>query len=355
MSVERSIFGLILSGCALWVLWMYAAAMLRGSYWRKRDAVSVSLQPRIREVLIDFLAGSDDRTKIREFVKLSSRDVGDVLFSFQATVGGGARDRLCELALEQALVHEWCEEVQSKDQVVRRTAFERLAFVSSYEPCRRVSGDPLAQALDDPDPDVSFSAAMAALQSGSREEIERVFHLALTHDLLIRILLSQELRRHASLLCERAIPEALASEDYEKVRATLDMLVAWERALPLANLARVMGHPNREIRLQALRLTPLVPSTTDTQGAILDALADPDAEVAIAACVCAGRLKIGPALPGLARCLRRGEADLARAAAAALAEMPGRGWATLHEMSTGSNQIAAEASIEALAAVQGKR
>jgi HEAT repeat protein len=352
--VELSAFAVILCAYALWVAGMYAVAMVRSLSWRKRDQLSQELLPEIREALVDYLAGSDDLTKIRQFVKQSRRDVADALLGFQATVGGGARDRLCELALEQALVHDWCQDAHAKDVTRRRAAFERLSFVCAYEPCRRVAGETLSHALEDEDSEVRFSAAVAMLQSGGPGEIERVFELALTQNPLVRILLTEELRRYAGILCARAIPAVLASEDFHAVLATLEMLVAWERALPLNDLRCVLSHPHREIRLEALRLTPLVPLTVDTQSAILDALSDPDPEIAIAACHSAARLRIEAAMPGLARCLRCGAADLARAAAAALAEMPPLGWTTLLELGSSGNPVTAGAAREALERVSGK-
>lgn len=352
--IEFSIVAILLGGYALWVVGLYVIAMMRSLSWRRRDKLSQELRPKIHEALVNYVAGSDDRTTIHEFVKESRRDVGDVLLSFQATVGGASRDRLCDLALERALVHDWCQEAHGKDLTVRRVAFERLSFVCSYEPCRRVAGDMLLQALDDADSEVRFSAALGVLQSGVPEEIERVFHLALTHDLLVRILLTEELRRHSGLLCQQAVPKVLASEDYTAVLATIEILVAWERALPVLDLRPVLSHPNREIRLQALRLTPLVPLTADTQGAILDSLSDADAEFAIAACNCAGRMRIEAAMPGLARCLRLGATDLARAAAGALSEMPPRGWTTLQELAASDNPVTAAAAKEALESASKK-
>ena len=353
-AIEFTIFSMILGGCALLVVGLYIVVLMRSRAWRRRQQLSAVLQPKIREALVDFMAGSDNRPKIREFLKQSRHDVGDAMLAFQTTVGGGARDRLCELALEQALVHDWCEDGHSKDVVRRRIAFERLAFVSSNEPCRRVAGGMVANALDDGDAEVRFSAAIAALQAGSAKDVERVFQLALTRDLQARILLAEELRRHAALLCKSAVPAMLASDNHEAVLATLEVLVAWERALGLNDLHSVLDHPNREIRVQALRLAMLVPLTSDTQGAILDALSDPDPEVALVACNCAGRLHIEAALPGLARCLRRGPSDLARAAASALADMPPRAWTTLKELASSENPVTADAAREALARAEGK-
>jgi len=355
IGIELSVFGLILGGYALWVLGMYGAALVRSFAWRKRERLSQELLPLIREALVDYLAGSDDTTKIRGLVKESRRDVGDVLLAFQGTVGGAARDRLCDLALGQALVHDWCREAQASDLVTRRVGFERLAFVCSYEPCRRVAGDLLIRALEDEDSEVRFSAARALLQSGGPDEIERVFTTALGGDLLVRILLSEELRRHAPLLCERAIPSVIAAEQHSPLLSLLEMLVAWERALPLTNLHTIVNHPVREIRLEALRLTPLVPLTTDTRGAILDSLGEADPEFAVAGCNCAARLHLEEALPGLARCLRRGPASVAQAAATALAAMPPRGWTTLGELAASDNPAISTPAREALerAGMQG--
>ena len=57
------------------------------------------------------------------------------------------------------------------------------------------------------------------------------------------------------------------------------------------------------------------------------------------------------ALPALARCLRVGGVEVARAAAAALAAIP-RGRVTLQELSTSTNEITARAASEALESTQ---
>lgn len=351
---EFSAFALILGGYALWVVGMYVVALVRGHSWRRRDEVSRAIQPQIRESLIDYVAGSDDRTRILGHIRKSRRDVADVLVSFRSTVAGAARDRLCELALEEALVHDWCQEAHSKDQVRRRVAFERLAFICSNEPCRRVAGDLIARAVNDDDPEVRYSAALAVLESGGPADVERVFQMSLTKDRLARILLAEELRRHSAFLCRRAIPATLSKDDEVAVLAALEMLLAWERALPLEDLRPVLRHSNREIRRQALRLTPLVPLTADTQAGLLEILSGDDIELAVVACENAGRLHMEAALPALARALRHGPAPLARAAAAALAAIPPRGLATLEELRDSSNPVTAAAAREALGAAGGK-
>ena len=155
-------------------------------------------------------------------------------------MGGSARDRLCDLALEFSLVHDWCHDAGSKDQLVRRKAYARLSFVCAYEPCRRVAGDLLLQALEDGDPEVRLPAARALVQSGTIDELGQVFRLAVSQSLLIRILLAEDLRRHATELCERAVPEVLAGDKPKQAVAALQILVAWERALPLPDLHKLL-------------------------------------------------------------------------------------------------------------------
>ena len=136
--------------------------------------------PEIQEALVDHLAGSADLARIQRLAHTSRRDVADAITGFQGTVGGGALDRLCELALNLGLVHDWVHDAHSRDAVRRRSAFARLAFVSVYEPCRRVTGDLLFQALDDSDPEVWLWACRSAIVSGTGQQIEAVFEVAVT-------------------------------------------------------------------------------------------------------------------------------------------------------------------------------
>ncbi len=263
-------------------------------------------------------------------------------------------DRLCDLSLRLGLLNDWVAEARSRDPIRRRAAYVRLAFVSGYEPCRRVIGELLFQALNDADPEVWLCACRAMIQSGSREQVEAVFKLAVGRSALVRILLTEPLRRHAAQLCERAVPEALRSEDSKRVLAALDILVAWERAIPIEDLRGLLEHRSRDIRIQSLRLAPLVPLVPENRAAIVRALVDKDPEVSTAAALSAGRLQIAEALPLLARMLRLAPAELARTAAAALADMPPRGWETLEELSVSDNPVTAAAALGALGRARRK-
>jgi HEAT repeat protein len=339
--IELSVATLLLGGYALFFGGLLAVLARRASRARQQIAAAEALVPEIRDALVDYLAGANDETRIREFVRTNRLDVGDAVLSFQGTVSGSARDRLCDLALELALVHDWGQDTRSREPPVRRTAYARLAFMCAYEPCQRVVGDLVTRALEDADPEVRLPAARALVQSGSIEEIGQVFELAASQNLLIRILLTEDLRRHAAELCANTVPALLKSGDPKRVLAVLNMLVGWERALPLAGLDELLDDRDREIRIAALRLAPLVPLTPENQRAILRELTDSDSDVSAAAALTAARLRLQEAMPSLARCVRTGTAELARMAASAMAAMPPRGWETLEELAGGPNPAAA--------------
>lgn len=331
------------------ILALFSGALVRGMLWRRKARITAALMPRIREALVACLAGSNDLTELQGLARTSRRDVADGILGFQGTVGGGTLDRLCGLAQELGLVSEWIEDTHSRDRERRHRAFARLAFVAAYEPCRRLFGDILLLALKDPDPEVRLSAARGVTESGSTEAIERVFQLAVSESLLARIQLAESLRRHALTLCANAVPEALGSPDDSSVLAALETLVAMERAIPFDHLRELLGHKDPRIRIEALRLAPFIPLVSDNRTAIVNALTDPDPEVTTVAALSAGRLGIEEAMPSLALLLRVAPAYVAHRAAAALADMPPRGWQTLEELSANASPITAAAAGDALA------
>ena len=333
---------------------LVGAAAIRGTLWRRRANRSAAVLPRIRDALVDFVSGSNDISRLKEFAARHRADLTHAMFTFRGALAGTALDRLCALTVQLCLIDEWVDQTRSRDAFRRRTAFTRLAFVSAYEPCRRVVGDLLVHAIADSDPEVRLAAARALLHSGEPEQAESVFGMALAESLLVRVLLAEDLRQHAVALCERAVPEALRSADAGRVAAALEMLGSWQRAIPLDDLRDLLDHRDSRVRLRAIRLAPLVALPASNRGSIMTALEDPDPELRLAAAVVIGRLRLVEALPALARSLRLGSARVARAAANSLAEMPPRGWQTLEELSTRPHQVTAAAAREALARLHRK-
>jgi hypothetical protein len=334
---------------ALFLTALFAVALARSLAWQRRKRAADAVRPAMSDALVQYLAGSHETEALRHMARTHRRDLTEAVVAFQNTVGGDTRDRLCELALDLALVHDWCDETRSRDPIRRRTAFARLAFACAYEPCRRVAGDLLTLGLGDEDREVRLAACRALLQAGDLAEVEQVFEFVVSRNVLVRVLLAEDLRRHSIALCQRAIPEALRSSDARRVLATLEMLVAWERAMPLGDLEELLLHQNREIRIRALRLASVTPATSGNRSAIVRSLVDEDLEVCTAAALAAGRLKLPEALPLLARCVRRGPAELARTAAGALAGMAPKGREVLEELSRSPEPATAGAASEALA------
>jgi len=332
---------------------MFCLAASRALAWRKRVRTSAAVLPAIREALVDYLAGSNDLTRLRQFVRTGRWNVADAMLEFQGTVGGAARDRLCELTLDLGLLHKWCQDASSEEVADRRTAMRRLAFACAYEPCHRVSEDVLLEKLKDSDREVRLAASRALL-CGPIEEVERVFEMAVSQTLLIRVLLAEDLRPHALTLCQKMVPDTLHSPDPARIRAALEIVTAWERALPLSGLRPLLEHSDRRIRLLALRLAPMVPPDAENEPAILGALSGADPELRVAAARAAGRLGIEAAMPVLSQCVETGSAEVARAAASSLAEMRVRGWAVLESLAGHANPVVAGLAGDALTAARSQ-
>jgi hypothetical protein len=350
--LEFRVAAYLFCGYALLLVSTFLMAVRRGYASRRQSSRSAALRPQIRDALVDFLAGNKDLTRLKNFVRTSWADTSETLLSLQSTVGGSARDQLCELTLDLALAHEWCQQARSKDVAVRRAAFERLAFICGFEPCRRVAGELLESALEDADPEVRLAASRGLLTTGEIRDVERVYEQAISRNMMIRVLLTEELRRHAIPLCEGVISRIIESGDKPRIVATLDILAAWQRAIPLPALAMLLDDRDRGIRLRAIALAPLVPYSMEIRNGIMEALSDDDLEIRLTAVRGAARLKLMESVHMLAHCLRNGPIQLARAAAAALASLPPTGWTTLEELTTSSNSMTAA---EARAALERAR
>jgi HEAT repeat protein len=329
-------------------------ALLRSIRRRRGAQAAEAILPEMRSVLVDHLAGADKREELRGLLDRDSAALTEAIFSFRGAVAGVARERLCELSQDLGLVHEWCGQARSRLTAERRQAHDRLAFVSAYEPCRRIIGDIQLAAIEDPDGDVRISAARGLIQAGEADVLDRVFEFAVSANVLTRAALAADLRRYAAELSQAAIPAALSSPDDRIVLAALDVLVAWECAVIIPDFDRLLEHSDRSVRLQAFRLAPLVPLTPEVRSALVKALQDSDSGIAAAAALSAGRLRIGESLPRLSELARESGVEVARTAAAAMATMPPEGWKALEEMGRAGNNLTAQIARAALTRVRGK-
>ncbi|MBZ5624472.1 MAG: hypothetical protein LAQ69_38105 [Acidobacteriia bacterium] len=339
---------------ALWALSLLpflAGAMSARLARRKRRAAATAARPAIQEALAIYLGGNSDLARLRALAKANPREVEEAILAFQARIGAGC-EALGDLALKLRLVQQWCCAADSRSVRVRRRAFARMAAFARYEPVRRVVGDVVARALGDSDELVRLEAARAMASSDNLEQIARVFELALSDTPLIRFLIAPELRRHANQLCEAAVPKALRSSRSGVLVTALRLLASWERTIPLADLGMLAEHPNADVRVEAMRLLPLLPATRQNRSAVLCGLADRDLRVSTAAVAAIERLKLPDGIAPLTSCLRRGSEDLARCAATALAGMPPEGRQALEGQVPNPDPIASGAARQALMMVQ---
>ena len=342
----------LMGGYATVMVVIFELALVRGRRRRRAMEASEQIRPRINQALVAHLAGANELQQLSEFQEKAPRELAAAILSYQDAISGSARDSLCELTMQLGLVHKWRGEIRTKDVQQLRQVYAALAFVSAYEPCRRVTDVILAEALDHRDRDVRLLCAQALAEFGDRRTVERIFQLALQETLLGRILLTEPLRRHSMELCRRALPEALQSEDPDILLGALEVILAWERALPISGLEPHFQHPRREIRVAALRCAPFAIATPELEAAVAKALDDSETEVSIAAAAAAARLRVPGALPSLGRCLHSGIAPLARTAAGALAALPPSGHVTLEKAAASEEPVAAAAATEVLSRIR---
>lgn len=335
-------------GLVVLLLFGHVLLRLRASKKRSKSASDVRLQ--IDEHLMVYANGNSDVSTIARLADRQARAVEESILRYHGELNGYAATRLCELAFRLGFVEQWCRAAHSRKASVRRIAFLRITGFLKYEEVRRITGRIPELALADDDPDVQLAAARALAESGDRQSIERAFQFLLnSYSPMVQAVLTPALRRHAVELCETAVPAALNSGSAEGLAHKLRLLVSWECSLPLPDVSPLSEHFDASVRLQAVRLLPLLPATPENETALLRRLSDEDDSVILAAVTAAARLKCDRAVPLLASCLRRKSAKLARAAAAALAGMPPEGLQVLEGYVNNSDAIAAEAAREMVA------
>lgn len=225
---------LVASAClmALAILCLIALLAVRARERRRVEAARAAAQPAIRAALVDYLAGKNDIQPFRDFLNQNREALEEGLLNLQSTAGGGALDRLCELALQVGLVRDWCEDTSSRDLRRRRRAYEGIAFANVHEPCHRRIGDIPVAGVDDRDESVRRFARLALARSPDLAQVQRAFQLAIEPGVPDRAALAAELRRNAFQLCEAAAPAALSGSGREQTLGALEVLSSWERAIP---------------------------------------------------------------------------------------------------------------------------
>lgn len=156
----------------------------------------------------------------------------------------------------------------------------------------------------------SLMEARALLRGGDQAAAEEALAWAVGQPATVLAALAPELRPYALALRERVLPRILTAGQTEGIKAVLELVAAWERALPLPEALPLLRHADQEVRLRAFRALLYVATPGEAGGEVLRALAQESSEVQRAACVAAARLRLTSALPLLAILLQIGRAHV---------------------------------------------
>jgi hypothetical protein len=311
------------------------------------ESRAARVSPAIHELLAMQAAGTNHLEDIRQIQVAYPREVEQCLVAFLRMVRGGGREVLAQLAFDLRLIQQWQRQFRSRNLATRKRAVAHLALVP-----RKFAGDVLQRALLDPDESVRLHTARHVVSNLEPGELPQVFALVVNGSLVARMVLAEDLRPYALELAQGAIPAVLAGGSPAAVHASLQVLRAWGKFLPLPQVYPLLRHADAAVRVAALEIVPLVPRLAQLEAEILRALNDPEEDVRSAAARTAATLNLAGAVPQLTRCLHDQDARTAAAAAYALAQLGADGCRILEqEMLTGS-LLAASAALEALQLAQ---
>jgi HEAT repeat protein len=285
-----------------------------------------STYPLIREKIADFVMGDDDHSELLLLQKKHPQDVEECVLEFLDSMIGEGRERISQLAEVLGLVDIWQRRYQSRNPKTREAAISRLGQLSEIN-----LNAPMLAALNDAEEMIRTQACRALIRSENPQHIETAFSFLMSQSLLVRSLLTEELKPYALLLAERKIPEYLDSEDSQRVILTLETINAWRNTLPLPNTYQLLQNKSAEIRAKALYALSYISTGDEVERYIINAFADANHSVRVAALVAAARLKIAAALPQLTICLRDENHEVVRAAAFALAQLGANGLEVLEQ------------------------
>jgi len=250
------------------------------------------------------------------------------------------RDRLAQFAWDQGFARQWQHACSARNSSHRKHAIALLAAVARPE-----TQALMEKALTDPDPAIRTEAARALLAAADPATVDRIFRAVLTESLLIRVLLTADLKRHARFLLSETIPAVLADSTSQQIVHCLEILSAWKLAIPGFDIAPLLNRLEHLPLVVALLPYVQVPDTVEDH--LRSALETPDLEVRCAAAHAAGQLKLNALLPTLLPLLNL-NARLAAASAQALAQMGPEGERHLHAVLASGDRKASAAAMEAL-------
>jgi HEAT repeat protein len=300
----------------------------------------------VRNNLSSYILGDSGTKTLRALHEKFPQEVERSFISFYASVTGESRKRLHELAAQMGFLEHWARRTRSRLARRRLQALQWLSIITPMDPT--AAQLPIhVERLGDRSEPIRIQAAQTLAKGGTTAGIETVFYFLLTQPLFVRALLADELRPHVPLLATRAVPNALRSTSPRKVAAALDLLLAWEKALTLPQIATTLTHPEPAVRERALSMLPWLSGIDDASQWVQRGLSDPDERVRAAAARSAGALAVRESLSLLVQCLHQ-SAPVAQAAAQALARLGPEGEQALEQQLFSENRTVAAVALEAL-------
>jgi len=308
---------------------------------------AAGISPEIRNTLASVSVGDGDRERLRWLSQHHRRPFEIIFTEFLSSFGGQINSELRILAVELGLAERWRQAIRSRNFLVQKTALANLGRIGhAIDP--RLLRHPVEQ--------TRIEAACALLASGSTDAPAQVFKMLPDQSLLGRIRLADSLRPFAPEICERYLAEGIGSTDARSVKASLELLRAWERWIPIASFSRLVAGRDIELRLAALPVLRYG-SQTEQEAAqeVFDLLQFPDEQVHAPAAKAAADMGISESIPLLVKQLRGDGPVSALAAARALAEMGSEGRDLLENeiYSSARPQYALQALEQSLVAERG--
>jgi HEAT repeat protein len=258
-------------------------------------------------------------------------------------VTGEPRASAVRLVAALGLLTRWRDGVGDRRAVARQRAVTRLALLPA-----ELRNDVVVTALRDPDEGVRRAAVRALVPTADAAAVGEAIRLTARRSLTERALLVDELRRHVHHLAPDMFTPALSDADETTVVATLEMVRACGRVLPLTPLAALLQDERAAVRAAAVRTVPYATGARALADVLMDRLGDDDLTVRVAATGVLGQLRVHAALGRIGRGLRSDDPQLAVASADALALLGREGRQRLDAMLLHGEGLGPLAAAEAL-------
>lgn len=330
------------------LLLISAILAIRRAYREFARTRSRRMGPSIRGLFAATLAGGGAPSPaLLALAKRHPRGVEECCVEMLPALKGARRQVASALAVECGAVAQWETAIDSWNVRRRRRAARALALLSPEYSDRGRN-----RMLRCADAELRLAALRMTARAGHPQGLVEVISRLAGLCLFERALLSEDLKAHATFLCQDAVPGILQSRDSAAILAVLQLLNSWKRTVRLAPLRALLSHGEAQIRAAALLALPYEVEAYLSAPDVLTRLQDPAPEVRSAAAIADGRLRLEGSLTALSEGLRDADLEVAGQCAYAIA---GFGQAGIDLLESQIVSAGPEAAAVAMEAVQSAR